>query len=67
MTSFKIFILTFSLSPSVQGVPKQYTLSFVWCYQPEFQVQVDNNNLVKMWEELVVERSDEEQVEVSVT
>ena len=38
-----------------------------WCYQPEFQVQVDNNNLVKMWKELVVERSDEEQVEVGVT
>ena len=38
-----------------------------WCYQPEFQVQVDNNNLVEMWEKLVVERSDEEQVEVGVT
>ena len=48
------------------GSPKTVHTFFV-CYQPEFQVQVDNNNLVEMWEELVVERSDEEQVEVSVT
>ena len=49
------------------GSPKTVRTFFVWCYQPEFQVQVDNNNLVEMWEKLVVERSDEEQVEVGVT